>query len=287
MDAAALSLNYADSKRANLGRVDQSFYRNLLCSVGNRVLFVGEGNFSFTVAFAAMRKKESGEEDIWGGILATRFEDVGFDYPPVALSQAKIECVESVLKNYKKGGVRGDPQKAMEKIQAVSCLPELKPTEEWLYGIDARALKSELINRFTIIWFQCPWANSVGQLILDFLLNMVRVDLNSGCFVCIGITKKFPYIKNYYLENILGRGLSCDGTTEVLKKYDFMGADDTFIKEIISYGYRHQGLRDIHDDIFDHHVTLVFKKKQPEATQNKKRSSSSHMESERPQKKNQ
>ena len=88
-------------------------------------------------------------------------------------------------------------------------------------------------------------------------------NIESGCCVCIGITSLFPYVTSYCLEAILGSELRRDeGSTEVLEKYDFIGADDDFIYEILSYGYQHEGLGTIHKKIFYFHVTLVFKKKQ-------------------------
>ena len=36
------------------------------------------------------------------------------------------------------------------------------------------------------------------------------------------------------------------------------------MKDVLAYGYHHQGFEDIHDFIREDHVTLVFCKKEPE-----------------------
>lgn len=62
------------------------------------VLFVGEGDFSFTVAFAALRqsKRSSSVHRTWDGIIATRYEDER--YP--AFSSVKKNCLDSVKDHY-------------------------------------------------------------------------------------------------------------------------------------------------------------------------------------------
>ncbi len=61
----------------------------------------------------------------------------------------------------------------------------------------------------------------------------------------------------YQLEHILEDNR--DGCT--LDQYEFLGVDDVLIKKLLSYGYIHQGAKNIHDPIKDYHVTLVFKLK--------------------------
>ena len=95
------------------------------------------------------------------------------------------------------------------------------------------------------------------MLIWNFLLNLAK-QIDSGVLVCIGITTRFPYIQSYGLEGILGIGLA--GGTPVFREYNFLGADDELIQNILRFGYHHQGFEDIHDKIRDHHVTLVFQK---------------------------
>ena len=77
--------------------------------------------------------------------------------------------------------------------------------------------------------------------------------------MCIGITKKFPYIKNYGLDGILGPHLAAIAdSTEVLRHYTFVGADNELVYRVLEFGYLHEGEHDIHDQII---VTLIFQRK--------------------------
>lgn len=61
----------------------------LLIDERRNVLFVGEGDFSFTVAFAALRESKRSTASVhsnigtWDGIIATRYEPAGGKPAPV------------------------------------------------------------------------------------------------------------------------------------------------------------------------------------------------------------
>ena len=267
---AKIKINYADYQTVPVRKMRDTHLREIMMS--SSVLLVGEGNFTFTVAFAACRKRW--DPMVWNGICATRYEKED-KVPPVSLADAKVTCIQTIMEHANdlvKDLDKQDPRYQLVRdeqlriIEQLVRLPNVPLSQSWQYGIDARALNSKLVGKYEVIWFQCPWKEgwkegSIGKLICSFLLNMVD-QISSGCYVCIGIASCFPYTKSYCLEKILGSKLCCTkGSTEVLEQYKFKGADDDFIKEILSYGYRHKGVEDIHEDILNTHVTLVFKKK--------------------------
>ena len=90
-------------------------------------------------------------------------------------------------------------------------------------------------------------------------------QIEAGVYVCIGVANKFPYIKTYKLESILGKELKAvSDSTSVLKKYDFIGIDNELIEKILSFGYHHQTVHeniDIHNEISKCHLTLIFERK--------------------------
>ena len=86
---------------------------------------------------------------------------------------------------------------------------------------------------------------------------------------------------SYNLKAILGKGLKAkDNSTEVLESYKFLGFDDYLIKKILKRGYRHEGVRDIHNYIYKDHLTLVFEKKLEPASSEDKESETTSNEDE-------
>ena len=155
---------------------------------------------------------------------------------------------------------RGDKDDEFDPIDIIKTFPP----GDCYCGIDARNLPPHLIPHKGVIWFQCPWDLNPGQLIREFLLNAAPKIVHEDSYVCVGITKHHDYIQRYQLESILGENLLAeDDSTEVLKSYTFLGADDKLIKSILDFGYRHEGHRDIHYYIRDYHVTLIFQRKKP------------------------
>lgn len=248
-----VELNYDSGCTSKVERVDPEEFGWVL--IGNRsaILFVGEGNFTFTLAFAAYRENSNPQEGqgVWEDIVSTHFEEQA---RPI-LSKLKSDCITNITNYGRK--TKLDDKYPRRAIEAINDLPEIH------FDIDARDIPQRLIPKYHgVIWFQCPWngQETTGKLVEDFLVSTSK-QLICG-YVCVGITKQFPYITSYKLENILGASLKAlDNSTEVLKCYKFLGVDDEYIKDILRFGYRHQGKRDIHDQIIDDHVTLVFQKK--------------------------
>lgn len=238
-----------------------SLPHDLLMTKRRSVLFVGEGNFTFTIAFAALREYKKqfmagliNNSNPWDGIVSTQYKP---GHIPSS-SDVKGNCITSVIEYYEGSLSTSVDEDVTKRIEMITALPDSHHL--WLYGIDACAIPSCLIPPGAVIWFQCPWDSQNGtyELIRAFLLSTAE-KLNEDCYVCVGITKQFPYILDYYLQGILGWKLN--GSTPVLEEYRFLGADDALIKEILSFGYCHQGRNDIHKRIIEDHVTLIFQKK--------------------------
>ena len=295
------------------------------------VLFVGEGDFTFTVAFATLREKyrlraeqsvdsiasematlQLGDgSPVWDGIMSTRYEPVArqhgqqrIDIPcgttvnsegvtstcyinlhtkcAPSLLEAKLGCV-SASAVYFQEEVRRDVKAAVHRCTGTQPLPTEPcpdtesqvctefdaivkavmglPAVQWRYGVSASYIPQDLIppRHPCVIWFQCPWLedrNRLGDLIQQFLLNAAP-NLRKGDLMCVGIVNNASYIGAYSLDSILGREAE-PNCTAVLERYDFRGADDQLVREVLKYGYRHQGARDIHRTNIPNHITLVF-----------------------------
>ncbi len=123
-------------------------------------------------------------------------------------------------------------------------------------GIDACSIPPEIARWSNLVWFQCPWTNErhIHDLILGFLRSAAD-NCAPGTYVCVGITTHKDYMHRYCLDQILGANLdSC-----TLDQYEFLGVDDVLINKLLSYGYKHEGYKDIHHYIKYNHVTLVFR----------------------------
>lgn len=250
-------LTVAESKVASiLRKVPEADLTKLLIKERRSVLFVGEGDFSFTVAFEAYRESERANSTtkinpgMWDGIISTRYESI--QAPDFAF--LKKRCRD----RYKGSRESGEHIEVFDKM-------EIPPDEAWECDIDAHSIPNRLMRKSEVIWFQCPWIgrnknpqNSTYKLIDTFLRNAGTSGLNreeelSGFFICIGIVRRYKYINLYRLDEIL--------ESDIMDKYDYLGADGTLIQSILTFGYHHQGLGDIHDFIKDYHITLIFRKK--------------------------
>ena len=259
---SVVSLNYKDSAFACVPFDDN--LNKVLITDQKSILFVGEGDFSFTLAFAALRASESSKplKSKWSGITSTRYEPISLK-PKLQPSEVKQECIKSCKKFSRKGVLSKSCEDIIEYLEK---FPDLND-DVWHFGIDARSLSQEIVGDPQVIWFHCPWTfprDNTASLISDFLLNLAE-KIECGIYVCIGITKQFPYIKSYGLENILGEGLTAEeNRTEVLRKYEFKGANLELVNMVLQFGYHHSTCnedKDIHDDIINEHLTLVFKRK--------------------------
>ena len=254
----------------------QNCLYQLLIEQRKNVLFVGEGNFTFTLAFAALRKycwiSNPIQLDDWQGIVPTRYEltpglslvilqnlygmhsfGVGVLDAPVP-EVVRQTCIANLC--FPLGQSHGDYQSCLKILESFSpCLPECH------FGINACDIPLRLIRHNCVIWFQCPWSLDPGQLIYDFLINTAP-KLVHDSYVCVGITKRPNYVLSYKLESILDSSQMT--SAEVLKNYEFLGADDDLIYKILEFGYCHQSfIRDIHHFIRDFHLTLIFRRRPP------------------------
>ena len=288
MMAVNASIRYAGD---DIDRVLGKFPRNnlltdLLIKDRAKVLFVGEGNFTFTVAFAAYRKSHAFSitpslgallpAGAWEGITSTCYEPAGpvgevqyvretlvqCEPPPPTLSEVELQY--SVSEIFAKMSIN-----ECSSLSNSMKFPSV-PAGTWQYGIDATALPTTLTQDKQVIWFQCPWVSrntgdySTAALVSDFLLNMAA-QIQPGVHVCVGIANHKQYVKRYKLYELLGPNLkSLPNSTPVLKQYEFAGADDQLVRKLLEFGYEHQSVNgtDIHKYIYDSHITLIFTKKE-------------------------
>lgn len=203
------------------------------------------------MAFAALRELERpssmGDRNpgIWDGILSTCYEE-----KPIPDLSKVIRICERHCSNAKARAELGK-------------IPPL-PTESWKNNFDACKLKkqADVIKELQpeIIWFQCPWGyGDIFKLVQGFLLSgWWRV--RSGDHVCVGITTKEKYVDKYDLERVFNKSHGAS-RNDILEKYDFCGADTRLVATTLTFGYHHEGIKEIHEDIRNDHVTLVFRKK--------------------------
>ena len=258
IDEDVILINHADNKNDTVARV--TMVESLLTE--KNVVIVGEGNFTFTVVLAAIRNS-------WIGIVSTRYKPVDDFNPKPDFDTVKQECLEFCRKNHqgnlREKGIAYDDATVDNYVQAIKAVKKPSPEEDWLFGIDATATPDNLAIQGKVIIFQCPWVaqkdpGTPATLITSFLSHM-STKQNKGDYVLIGIATFFPYVKNYKLEDLLGVGLSRGKDSSGM--YDFLGADDTFIVEILKHGYHHiccDPDTDIHEDIIAFHITLVFRR---------------------------
>ena len=180
--------------------------------------------------------------------------------PPVVLSEVKLACIANIISNNNPDTSYKDD---INMIKTVAGLQETRWDKlKMYYGVDACNIPRKLLplSSNIVVWFQCPWDDHPGQLIENFLLNTAD-KLRASSYVCVGITSHTGYVRRYHLDEILGAKLKArDGSTKVLTRYTFLGADTKLIARILEFGYHHQGKNDIHDKIKGDHLTLVFQK---------------------------
>ena len=251
----SIDINYANGKNGSVRKI--TVVESLL--MDENILLVGEGDFTFTVALAAIRES-------WRGIISTRFEKVTLSDPRPQFDEVQKECIKFCRSNGKLLHIDDDTiQKYVDAVERVDPPPT---NENWLFGIDATNTPENLNIKESqmVVLFQCPWLPSgdpngtPATLITKFLEHM-STKQNVGDYVLIGITKQFPYVKNYKLGDLLGEDLT--NQTDSSDMYNFLGADDTFIKKILKHGYHHTSCHSntsIHEKIISDHVTLVFQR---------------------------
>ena len=231
-----VEINYANGETATLRLANPDHQlQNLLLGDNKRdVVLFGEGNFTFTVALATLRGS-------YAGIVSTRFENE-YEKPVPSFSDVKLEAIENTRLHAN--------QDVLRRIQ----VPE---REIRRFGVDATDLPVGLEVGGKVVWFQCPWTtqDDTDELLRNVLEEMGRKQ-NQHDYLLIGIANLFPYVKSYCLQAIFGDNLQ----NRRYRNYHFIGCDTEFIKDILKFGYRHTGIRDIHFEIMNHHVTLIFQK---------------------------
>lgn len=240
---------------------------NLIINDRSPVLLVGEGNFTFATALAAIRGS-------WDGITATCLDRDGeeLDFTPIKLQSIEYSISNSSTFDTGRPGFNNlTHTQGVDILNRVNRILRLRnPVPRRIIGgIDAVRHSHEfltLANSHRVVWFQCPWPNTwyspdtLVILITDFLENLRKFENE---YVLIGITTHRRYVHCYRLqdlfheynplENFPSMQLECRG-------YTYVGADDSFIKTILKFGYKHEGFRDIHNYILKEHITLVFRK---------------------------
>jgi hypothetical protein len=251
--------------------------RTLLVYDGKHLVIFGEGNFTFTVALAAARRyahferlgnhfygqltlpeavKQAGLMASWHGLTSTRFEDQ---------IQKDVPIFEEVIQLNKLSiheSFNNVDQICTDMFYDIVCVPP--PISPWLYGIDATTTGDLNLTAKDVVWFQCPWTYPIGKipsLLQGFMRNMTQ---DEGGILLIGIINDVNYIDAYGLDVLGvfdGRGFS---------GYEFIGVDNELIDELlVNYGYRYEGMEgiedvdgivDVHKELRDCHVTLVFEK---------------------------
>ena len=243
--------------------------RNLLIRDRAPVIFIGEGNFTFTFAFAALRQSQHPElpfdaVTVWKDITSTRYEREDEEEVP-SMIQVMLGCVSSIALYYQKKVNELKMEDLEVMVHYLIHLPLDPNPKPWICNVDATTMDLEKCHVITpffgVIWFHCPWSEertNVGPLVEEFLLKTVQ-QLMKGSVVCVGIINHQNYIKEYMLWNILG---VVEGqNTSVLNYYEYLGTDVELVGDVLEFGYHHKGIFDIHLKNLENHITLVFTKK--------------------------
>ena len=232
------------------------------------VLLVGEGNFSFTLALAAVRGS-------WDGITATCFNRLSFE-DPIAIPfedpykdltyanywmSLQLLSVGHCITN----SMILDGETPVGLRSILTSIPNIRnigipPQPSIKGGVNCTSIPDQLVAR--IVWFQCPWTpdrNELGELLQTFLKN------SRSEYVLIGIANQYPYTLSYKLGSLFETDLTRHPNAQIeCFDYIYLGADNVFIETILKHGYKHEGChpdRDIHTVIIKDHITLIFQRK--------------------------
>ena len=225
-----------------------------------RAIFVGEGNFTYSTAFASSRGS-------WDNIIASEKDGVPDYYQTLVLTvRSCLTYGNELIGQY-------SPEDAVvinkETIQLIDKIVNLGDTNFRPY-VDATLLQEACYaNLFDTdltcaIFFQCPYdgyKNGETKCLVRSFLSSASEVQHPGDFLFIGITTYFLYCNNYGLPELIGNvGQAQQNGYAWQNGYRFIGADAEFPKDMLRCGYKHQGVREIHDDIKDNHLTLCFLK---------------------------
>ena len=220
------------------------------------LLIVGEGNGSFSLCLGVLRRSIE-------KIFTTWFSDLSYE-----LGDVINICIDQVPNNNK---IFQDddlyPLKSNENI--LERYEDIKSQGcTWKREINVDCTNLQKYSRsvsseyFQTIFFQCPYIGEgqTPQLILDFFASANNVQQQGG-FIFIGITLTFPFIQYYSLHSLIEDETEigqCDPWKHI--NYSFRGIDTRFMRYVLSYGYKHKGIRDCHKDIAEKMSVLVFEK---------------------------
>ena len=269
--APVVSINHADYSWAEMKVVN--LLEDLLVNERKPIVIFREGNFTFSIALAALRGSS------WDGIVSTVKHESPVQNWWVNSKKLSIKYCVLNASDYEKPDSK---KRTASNILDVFDLPS-PPAGALMYAIadadgpggplsaedrifrDSTTLPRDRSVKNKVVWYQCPWIQGhpgceIYDLILKFL-KCVGKKQSENDYVLIGIVNQFPYVKEYELYKLQLFGENPSGPVQA---YEFLGADNTLIEKIIRFGYKHETVNndhDIHEKILFDHLTLVFKHK--------------------------
>lgn len=157
-------INYASGEYAKV--CVMKVLQKLLIDEKLDLVLVGEGNFTFSVAIAALRQS-------WDGIISTCYEQK--TSPELQIDKVKLKSVAHCISNGLK--LNTEPSTILGNIHHIICL-QPPPDGTWLFGINGTNIPDHLNVQGKVVWFQCPWLPRTSQpksvyfLIEKFLQHM-------------------------------------------------------------------------------------------------------------------
>ena len=275
------------------------FLFSLLIEQRLDVLFVGEGDFTFTLAFAVLRDQSSPRnqsppiqqfaalnlessksrealklsEELWKGITSTRYPSrfSRSGKPVLWFKEVQLKCAASAAAYF---------CSQLQKIRTRIAIPvvdaEVSRFSQCFANLD-------LIKRFPPppedSWLYGIDARSIPS-------DLIPED-GAVWFQCPWVpsdTKeqgKTSELITAFLQGLVSKTqYVCVGVTNIPKyldtynieaikektkeNYQYIGADFELVKMVLSFGYHHVSVisdyKDIHSMLLDHHVTLVFER---------------------------
>ena len=155
-----------------------------LLDIEREILFLGEGNFTFSFSFACLRGS-------WENLFATAYEDT---IP--TFEEAQVETIRSILSNLE----WNKDAPVLDYIKTVSNFRS--PDTPWQRSIDATNISIEQFPDPSIIWFQCPWVQRWKRTpdLLKNFFNDIGTKQQKGDIIILGIISIPPYCNSYALE---------------------------------------------------------------------------------------
>ena len=214
------------------------------------VLFLGEGNFSFSIAIAARRGS-------WKNISAT----VNHEVKENTAHRQLLAQIDNVI------GMNPPPTDVLDRIRAIVSLRKGKPTR--VGNVDATNLSAFFDNasereKFRKnIYFQCPWIHPGSQSVFlkEIITSAANVQIPTN-YLYFGLTSHWAYAANYELNGVIEHAKT--------KGYKLLENDNSITATAIAYGYHHHSDsgNDIHTQLLPWHYTLCLMKEGTEDTEN-------------------